>query len=65
MLEMLDVSCMIYIVGVGYMFNDKFGVNVFFLFEYFKCIDINKEFNLFGIYKIIVCVLGLFLFYNF
>lgn len=63
--ETPDASRMVYTAGIGYTFKDKFGFNASFLFEYLKRTDTNKESNLSGTYKTIVCAPGLSIFFNF
>ncbi len=52
-------------LGLGYHFNQNFGVNASFLFTSFKRSDTNLESNLSGTYKTNVTVPGISIFYNF
>lgn len=63
--ETPDANRINYIIGLGYTFNKKFGVNASFQFTTLKREDTNLETGLSGTYQTNVCIPGISLFYNF
>ncbi len=63
--ETPDANRINYIIGLGYTFNKKFGVNASFQFTTLKREDTNLETGLSGTYQTNVCIPGVSLFYNF
>lgn len=63
--ETPDANRINYIIGLGYTFNRKFGVNASFQFTTLKREDTNLETGLSGTYQTNVCIPGISLFYNF
>lgn len=63
--ETPDANRINYIIGLGYTFNKKFGVNASFQFTTLKREDTNLETGLSGTYQTNVCIPGISLFYHF
>lgn len=63
--ETPDANRINLIVGLGYTFHKKFGVNASFQYTTLKREDTNLETGLSGTYQTNVCIPGISLFYNF